>query len=47
MLDGFNHQDNMSILYRKTEIYMGTHILKEINLAISDKAGCISDLLTE
>ena len=23
------------------------HILREINLAISDKAGCLSDLLTE
>ena len=23
------------------------HILREINLAISDKAGCFSDLLTE
>ena len=24
-----------------------TYILREINLAISDKAGCISDLFTE
>ena len=31
----------------KRQMINSIHILREINLAISDKAGCISDLLTE
>ena len=29
------------------QLAMHLYILEEINLAISDKAGCLSDLLTE